>query len=108
MVKGDQPQEKRGSFSGLLAMNEEKRRRKRERRRTKEGSLFQYQLRDPVLDVETVFVRLLPEGHRGVATEVLVEEAGAGQPLPVADVERPVVVQQVQVEHPGTFFPVLP
>ena len=64
------------------------------------------QLRQVVPDEVAVLVVLLPEAHRAVHAEVLVEEARAREPHPVAVVERPVGVHEVAVEHRRAGFPV--
>ena len=52
-----------------------------------------------LLDVFSVFIRLLSEGDGGVDPEVLVEEGAGRQPQPVPRVQSPVSVQQEPLEH---------
>mmetsp|Transcript_9211 Transcript_9211/g.23029 ORF Transcript_9211/g.23029 Transcript_9211/m.23029 type:complete len:236 (+) Transcript_9211:202-909(+) len=59
-----------------------------------------------VADERALLVVLLAERHRAIDPEVLVKEARARQPHPVAVVDGPVGVHQVAVEHLGARLPV--
>lgn len=46
-----------------------------------------------LLDVVSIFVRLLAECDGGVDPEVLVEEGTCREPLPVSGIQSPVAIQ---------------
>jgi hypothetical protein len=50
----------------------------------------------------------IPFSRAVLGTEVLVEEGGGREPVPVGHVDGPVRVQQEVLEHLGPLLPVLP
>ena len=67
-----------------------------------------FQLRNVLLDEETLWVCLLEKGDRRVNLEVLLEEAAGTEPLPVGIVQRPVCIEKETVKYFCSHFPVNP